>query len=178
MNPCCCMSLRTGGMIIGVLEIILFALGFVTYGGTVAGMAYAHSLNSTALEHALNQTKITVGDSDPMQVTDYQGIFVICTLMTVVCLVQLLVGIILVVGIKKESLTLLKTWMGVKCLALMLSGAMMIVSMQHKFSDASSVITDFLTVMIGIYCFVVVFCLAQEYKKGGNGSTVALHRKT
>jgi hypothetical protein len=165
-------------MIIGVLEIVLFALGFVTYGGTVAGMAYAHSVNSTALEHALNQTKITVGDSDPMQVTDYQGIFVICILMTIVCLVQLVVGIILVVGIRKESLTLLKTWMGVKCLALMLSGVMMIVSMQHKYSDASSVVTDFLTVILGIYCFVVVYSLAQEYKRGGTGSTAALHRKT
>jgi len=174
MNPCCFLSLRTGALLIGIVEIVLYGLGTLLYGFSLARTLYAHSQNSTAVEVALQNA--LADETDPSLRTDVKGVFVILTLMTILSVVQVCVAIVLVVGVKKSSQTLLKAWIGVKVLVIMFSLVILIVSLLNNYSDLLSNASDTISCLIGIYCILVVYAFAEELKKGGTGSTAALHR--
>ncbi|CAG7830271.1 unnamed protein product, partial [Allacma fusca] len=55
MNPCFCVPLRTGALVIGILEIVLYSLSALLYGFAVAGVAYIHGNNTKPVEAEMTE---------------------------------------------------------------------------------------------------------------------------
>ncbi|CAL8118467.1 unnamed protein product [Orchesella dallaii] len=112
LNPCCCMSSRTGATIIGIFQIILYAT-------CIIGVLFCYSTVSRDLSVQALKEQLTQVNNQFIDDPNYQDwkiedetffnalyIFLICVL--VGCIIGLFLASILIHGIRTENPQLLK----------------------------------------------------------------------
>ncbi|ODM90563.1 hypothetical protein Ocin01_16117 [Orchesella cincta] len=148
-NPCCCTTLRTGGFIIAILEIIC---------GVILVLLAAF------LPHDLDFLEITNFDYEYHR----EGLR---DLILFLWLIDILFASLLLHGIKKENQLFLKVWMIFKVSLIALDISIKLLMVCLSVTRRGGIIVyfeDAVEYLVYVYFIYVVFCLFHEMRDATN----------
>ncbi|CAL8118463.1 unnamed protein product [Orchesella dallaii] len=170
-NPCCCMTLKTGGFVIAILEIVLGVLSLVATSLTLGGIALIKSFDNGTILH--NITEQIQKENPGLYGENIASAMSVLT--TVLCLLvaysvmEIIMGSVLVHGVRTERLGFLKGWMIYKVCGLALSLVLNIsvAWLEPKNQKGvTDILSTFVGLLLGIYFIYVIYRLYIEMRDG------------
>ncbi|ODM94764.1 hypothetical protein Ocin01_11924 [Orchesella cincta] len=160
-NPCCCLTLRTGAIIIGILEIIVSSIGILT--AIVGGLGWS-SMSENDTRVMFEEMKKKDPELRDYSVDTIMSILAVALVILLVwSLIHLFMGSALIHGIKRQRPSFLKVWMiyeGCEIVAVTLLYIFMIST--NLFPDLFTIL---LTCLLQIYFIYVVYRLHVEMRE-------------
>ncbi|CAL8118475.1 unnamed protein product [Orchesella dallaii] len=170
LKPCCCISSKTGAIILGTLGIIISVLGIVYVLFSYAGMSSIQSLQDPVLKEQLMQEirKAFKANPEYEHLNDeaiFYMMFTYLSFVMVVCIVELVMSSILVHGVRKEHPRLLQIYLIYSailfCLALVstIFSAIMNMNMWMVYIWVTSI-----SYVVYFYCVAVIYSAYVEVR--------------
>lgn len=149
-NPCCCMSVRTGALIVGILEII---------GSCVFVLANILALAGVAVIAHESKKDPAFAEKNNITPEDQKTFTVVAAIGTVVAVLILIVASLLVHGIVKTKSKLVLPWLIMAGVAIVFDIVGVILGNYYKV----------LRVAIRCWFWAIVFAYKKDVDAGGDG---------
>jgi len=191
-SPCFCIPLRKGILTIGIVDIIFGALGAglgvffifaVIFTPTTTGGG--NGLNNTTITTTTTPTPspynsdegrviITTNNASSVSTSKYRPstsmVYTLLVLWVFYCLLLIGFGVILIMGLAREKLMLLKAWLAFRAVGILYTLGTFVAFV--FLGDAATIqpsIVDGISCLYGLYCIYVVYILSVEVKMKTSG---------
>ncbi|CAL8118477.1 unnamed protein product [Orchesella dallaii] len=165
-NPCCCMTSRTGGIIIGVLGIIGAILGLLTVAYKHASIAQVQSIEDPDSKNQMEQEirKQYPGSESTGSEEFYSFVNMLLIYMLVTSSINLIIASLLIHGIRKERPALIIVYLIANSALFVLSLVIMIAN-KAVFAMIGNVF-GLMSYCLNLYFLFVVYVAYVETRNG------------
>ncbi|CAL8118479.1 unnamed protein product [Orchesella dallaii] len=181
-NPCCCLTLKTGGFVIGILQIVLGSIYLVLYSCALAGFV---SIKCLIDNGKFQQIVESLRD-------EYQGmmttshfeesvslIIKLLILLVVLSVLSIVVASVLIHGIRMERLPLIKFW--ILCAVFDMVATLLLTVWMVQTENGPRQSLDLFVCLFGslvdFYFICVVYHLHEEIRNGSSGVSVPVRTR-
>ncbi|OXA65079.1 uncharacterized protein LOC110863033 [Folsomia candida] len=161
-NPCCCIPLRKGVLLIAIIDIVIGALGAGLGIFAIFAIAFAApptARPTTEITAPTKSNSSTSGEEKPSMT--YIGLLL--ALFIVYCIFQIAFGGLLIWGLTKERVFLLKAWLGFRASgALFTLGTLVAFVVLGSEATIQPGLVDGVSLIFSVYCLLAVYIFATQ----------------
>jgi len=187
-SPCFCIPLRKGVLTIGIVDVIFGALGAglgvffifaviftpVSTGGGGGALNTTTTTTTTTPSYNSEEGGLITTNTSKVSTSKYRPstsmVYTLLVLWVFYCLLLIGFGVILIMGLAKEKLMLLKAWLAFRVVGILYTLGTFVAFV--FLGDAATIqpsIVDGISCLYGLYCIYVVYILSVEVKMKTSG---------